>query len=118
VELASLLALDARLILLDEPTAGVAQGDRDVRAAHQDHPARPRIVDPHRRARHADGDVDQRPHLLPRGRAVIAEGTPLEVRENPAVIASYLGTHVRVSTGPESSPPEQGLMTPCDFIVP
>ena len=38
--------------------------------------------------------ISDRIYCLEAG-AVIAEGTPLEVRENPAVIASYLDTHVR-----------------------
>ena len=68
VELGALLALDARLILLDEPTAGVAQKETEtfgplIKTIQRELG----FVDPHRRARHADGDVDQRPHLLPRG---------------------------------------------------
>ena len=47
VELGALLALDTRLMLLDEPTAGVAQTrDRGVRAAHQGDPEGPRLRDP------------------------------------------------------------------------
>ena len=45
-----------------------AEGDRGVRAADQHDPARAGVVDPDHRARHADGDVDQRPDLLPRSR--------------------------------------------------
>ncbi len=38
--------------------------------------------------------ISDRIYCLEAG-AVIAEGTPAEVRENPQVVASYLGTDVR-----------------------
>ena len=52
-----------------------SEGDRGVRPAHPLYPARARRVDPHHRARHAAGHVDQRPHLLPRGRRRHRRGT-------------------------------------------
>ena len=69
VELAGLLALDARVLCLDEPTAGVAQREteafgpliieirRELGASMLDH-----------RARHAAHHGHQRPRLLPRAR--------------------------------------------------
>ena len=97
VELASLLALDARLILLDEPTAGVAQKETETFGPLiKTIQTRARLVDPHHRARHADGDVDQRPHLLPRGRRGDRRGhARARCATNPKVIASYLGTDER-----------------------
>ena len=70
VELAGLLALDARVLCLDEPTAGIAQRETEAfgPADHRD-PARARRVDARHRARHAAHHVDQRPRVLPRGRA-------------------------------------------------
>ncbi|GCD94827.1 branched-chain amino acid ABC transporter permease/ATP-binding protein [Embleya hyalina] len=96
VELANLIALDARVLCLDEPTAGVAQREtealgplllrlrRELRAAmiviEHDMPFMMSISD--------------RLYCLGAGR-VISEGTPEEVRSDPAVIAGYLGTDTR-----------------------
>ncbi|NUS53894.1 MAG: ATP-binding cassette domain-containing protein, partial [Streptomycetaceae bacterium] len=96
VELANLLALDARVLCLDEPTAGVAQREtealgplllrlrRELGAAmvviEHDMPFLMSFTD--------------RLYCLEAGR-VIAEGTPEQVRTDPAVIAGYLGTDDR-----------------------
>ncbi len=77
VELGALLALDTRLMLLDEPTAGVAQRETEAFGPlDQGDPAGPRLRHPHHRARHAHGDVDQRPDLLPRSRRSDRRGEP------------------------------------------
>ena len=95
-ELACLLALDARLLCLDEPTAGVAQRETEAFG--------PLLV----RVREELGAsmlviehdmplimaISDRVYCLEAGR-VIAEGTPNEVRNDAAVIASYLGTDER-----------------------
>jgi ABC-type branched-subunit amino acid transport system ATPase component len=96
VELGCLLAVDARVLLLDEPTGGVAQRETEAFA--------PLIV---RITRELDASlliiehdmplvmaISDRIYCLEAGE-VIAEGTPIEVRENPLVIASYLGTDER-----------------------
>ncbi len=96
-ELGCMIALGARVLLLDEPTAGVAQ--REVEAF------RP-VLDDIRR--HLGATVVLIEHDLPlvigladhlcvmaEGK-VIAEGDPRELRHDPRVVAAYLGTDERV----------------------
>ncbi len=96
MELAGLLALDARVLFLDEPTAGLAQRETEAFG--------PVILDIRRQL---DASVlviehdmplimgiSDRVYCLELG-LVIAEGEPDEVRNDPAVIASYLGTDER-----------------------
>jgi ABC-type branched-subunit amino acid transport system ATPase component/ABC-type branched-subunit amino acid transport system permease subunit len=97
VELAGLLALGARVLCLDEPTAGVAQKETEAFA--------PLIVEIRRELKASvllvEHDmplvmgISDRIYCLEAG-AVIAEGTPGEVRDDPLVIASYLGTDSRL----------------------
>jgi ABC-type branched-subunit amino acid transport system ATPase component len=96
VELACLLAVGARVLCLDEPTAGVAQREAEAFA--------PLIA----RIREELGasvliiehdmplimGISDRVYCLEAG-AVIAEGTPEQLRTDSAVIASYLGTDDR-----------------------
>ena len=96
VELAGLLALDARVLCLDEPTAGVAQRESEAMA--------PLLVEVRRQLGASmliiEHDMplimgmSDRVYCLELGR-VIAEGEPAVVRNDPAVIASYLGTDAR-----------------------
>jgi ABC-type branched-subunit amino acid transport system ATPase component/branched-subunit amino acid ABC-type transport system permease component len=96
-ELAAMIALGANCILLDEPTAGVAQAEveqfipviREI-AAHLDASI---IVIEH--------DIPLMMNLVDRlcvlaSGAVIAQGSPLDVGTDPAVIATYLGSDDRV----------------------
>lgn len=96
VELASLVALDARLILLDEPTAGVAQKETEtfgplIKTIQHELGSSILIVE---HDMPMVMSISDRIYCLEAGQ-VIAEGTPQEVRENPAVISSYLGTDER-----------------------
>ena len=96
VELGGLLALDARVLCLDEPTAGIAQRESEAMS--------PLLVDVNQEL-HAsmliiEHDMplimrmSDRVYCLEVGH-VIAEGNPDTVRNDPHVIASYLGTDQR-----------------------
>jgi len=96
VELASLIALDAKLLLLDEPTAGVAQKETEafgplIRSVQRELGSSILIIEHDMPMVMA---ISDRIYCLEAG-AVIAEGTPMEVRNDPRVIASYLGTDER-----------------------
>lgn len=96
VELGCLVAADAKLLMFDEPTGGVAQRETEAFG--------PLIV----RIREELGaamvviehdmplimSISDRVYCLEAG-SVIAEGSPDSVRDNPLVIASYLGTDER-----------------------
>ena len=96
VELACLLALDARVLCLDEPTAGVAQRETEAFG--------PLLVEIRKELSAAmiiiEHDMpmimalSDRVYCLEAG-SVIATGTPAEVRADPRVVASYLGTDER-----------------------
>jgi ABC-type branched-subunit amino acid transport system ATPase component/ABC-type branched-subunit amino acid transport system permease subunit len=96
LELACLLALAPRVLCLDEPTAGIAQRETESFA--------PLIL---RVRKELDASllviehdmpfimgISERVYCLEAG-VVIAEGTPGQVRRDPNVIASYLGTEAR-----------------------
>ena len=93
VELACLLAEDPVLMLLDEPSAGVAQRETEALGPLllriREHTGASMLVIEH--------DMPLLSTLCDRLVAmelgtVIAEGPPAEVLEDPAVVASYLGT--------------------------
>jgi ABC-type branched-subunit amino acid transport system ATPase component/ABC-type branched-subunit amino acid transport system permease subunit len=96
VELAGLLALDARVLCLDEPTAGIAQRETEALAPlllrlRRDLGAAMIVIEhdmPFIRS------ISDRLYCLEAGR-VIAEGAPDEVCADPRVVASYLGTDDR-----------------------
>jgi ABC-type branched-subunit amino acid transport system permease subunit/ABC-type branched-subunit amino acid transport system ATPase component len=96
VELACLIGVEARVLCLDEPTAGVAQRETEAFA--------PLVL----RIREELGasvlvvehdmpfimGISDRVYCMEAGR-IIAEGVPHEVRNDDAVISSYLGTDQR-----------------------
>jgi branched-chain amino acid transport system ATP-binding protein len=92
VELGRALALEPRLLLLDEPMTGMNQEEKEDMARF--------VLDIHERQgmtilliEHDMGlvmDIAERVVVLDFGRQ-IAEGTPEEIRHNTAVINAYLG---------------------------
>lgn len=96
VELGALIALDSKLLLLDEPTAGVAQRETEafaplIRTIKDELGAAILIIE---HDMPMIMSISDRIYCLEAGQ-VIAEGDPASVRANPVVIASYLGTDER-----------------------
>jgi ABC-type branched-subunit amino acid transport system ATPase component/ABC-type branched-subunit amino acid transport system permease subunit len=96
VELAGLLALDARVLCLDEPTAGLAQRETEafgplIREIQRELGASVLVIE---HDMPLIMGISDRVYCLDLGR-LIAEGPPELVRDDAKVVASYLGTDER-----------------------
>jgi len=111
-ELAVQVTSEPKVLLLDEPTAGVAQRDAEafgplLRQIRDELDCSILII---------EHDMPLLMGLCDRVYAmelgtVIAEGTPEEIRNHPRVIASYLGTG-EVAINRSGSQPDQPAVTP------
>jgi len=107
LEIAVTLATEARLLLLDEPLAGLARTDRETVGALIRRLARTHAV------LLIEHDIDRvlamsdRITVLHQGR-VIADGKPAEVAADPAVIAAYLGAPREIAAPAIAARPASG----------
>lgn len=119
VELGCLLALEARVLCLDEPTGGVAQREVEAFAplllSIKNQLGAALLVIEHDMPMIMQ--ISHRIYCLEAGR-VIAMGSPAEVRSDPAVIASYLGTDERAigRSGASASDEESHFPAPTTVL--
>jgi ABC-type branched-subunit amino acid transport system ATPase component/ABC-type branched-subunit amino acid transport system permease subunit len=107
VELACLLATDAKMLCLDEPTAGIAQREAEafgplLLRIRQELDASMLVIE---HDMPLVMSISDRITCLEAGR-VICTGPPEQVRNDPLVVASYLGTDPRAidRSGSTSTP--------------
>jgi branched-chain amino acid transport system ATP-binding protein len=98
LEIATTLALDPRMLLLDEPTAGMTHEDVGRIMALVQRVAKGRTVLLVEHNLTVVSGLCDRITVLTRGR-VLAEGAYMEVSKNPDVKAAYLGTDPSISGG-------------------
>ncbi len=93
LEIARALASEPKVLLLDEPAAGcnpveTQEIDRVIRSIAKDGVTVVLVEHDMRLVM----NISDRVHVLASGRT-LAEGTPQQVRSNPAVVEAYLGAH-------------------------
>jgi ABC-type branched-subunit amino acid transport system ATPase component/ABC-type branched-subunit amino acid transport system permease subunit len=114
-DLMAQVAAEPRLLLLDEPTAGVAQREAEafgplVRSIRDSLGCSILIIE---HDMPLLMELCDRVYAMETGQ-VIAEGTPEQIRSNPMVVASYLGTEVHAiqRSGRQSTvDPVSGIMS-------
>ena len=98
LEIATTLALDPELLLLDEPTSGMGREDIGRVAALIRRVAQNRTVLMVEHNLSVVSDLSDRITVLARGE-ILAEGPYSEVSENPAVVEAYMGSGVGTHHG-------------------
>lgn len=98
LEIATTLALDPELLLLDEPTSGMGREDIGRVAALIRRVAQNRTVLMVEHNLSVVSDLSDRITVLARGE-ILAEGPYSEVSENPAVVEAYMGSGVGAHHG-------------------
>ena len=91
LELATTLAPDPELMLLDEPTAGMGHEDVDRVTDLIQRVARGRTVPMVEHNMNVVAGICDRITVLQRGQ-ILADGSYAEISGNPAVIEAYMGT--------------------------
>jgi branched-chain amino acid transport system ATP-binding protein len=92
IEIARALATEPRVLLLDEPAAGCnAVETQEIDAVIRKIAGSGTAVVLVEHDMHLVMNISDRIHVLEGGRT-LAEGTAAEIRDDPAVIAAYLGT--------------------------
>jgi branched-chain amino acid transport system ATP-binding protein len=91
LEIATTLALDPELILLDEPTQGMGHEDIDRVKSLIKRVAAGRTILMVEHNMSVVADISDRITVLQRGQ-ILAEGTYAEVSTDPRVVTAYLGT--------------------------
>jgi ABC-type branched-subunit amino acid transport system ATPase component len=118
VELAGLLALDARVLCLDEPTAGLAQRETEafgplIRTVQNELSSSVLVIE---HDMPLIMSISDRVYCLEAGQ-VIAEGPPSAVRDDPRVVASYLGTEERAIARSGAAPRPNAVATASSSAV-
>ncbi len=113
VELACLIAGDASVLCLDEPTAGVAQREAEafgplLLRVREELDASMLVIE---HDMPLVMSISDRIYCLEAGR-VISSGSPAEVRADPLVVASYLGTAVAAAPSGGRRGPSTGATAP------
>ncbi|HEU4378582.1 MAG TPA: ATP-binding cassette domain-containing protein, partial [Hyphomicrobiaceae bacterium] len=91
LEIATTLALDPEVLLLDEPMAGMGAEDIKRTSALIRRVAKDRTVLMVEHNLSVVADLSDRLTVLARGE-ILAEGTYAEVSKNPQVVEAYMGT--------------------------